>query len=243
MITLPDLSLTTLVAGSGIWLLTLTVGMSLQIRLIRAIKEDRTTGWEIDFGHSVVMMIHFSFLTFYTITTYAIPNLLENLWFCYFFYTLRMLCVAEITNHSLIISFYKYVFIVHHNMIASIGELRMKNILLLVGITKPIAGTLAYIFRPNYHAFETIHNDDRRFAQFDAEHDKYYVSSQQSNISIPIRLFMCGYDDLDWDSTFEYFVNILTGVCCTGQVLMSMLTYSNLIEMILYICIFRHIQR
>ena len=243
MSNLPDFSLTTLVVGSGIWLLTLAVGMSLQIKLIRAIKQDRTTGWEIDFGHSVVMMIHFSFVTFYTITTYAIPNLLKNLWFYYISYTLRMLGNAEISYHSLTISFYKYVFIVHHNMIASIGELRMKKILLVVGIFNPIAGSLAYIFRPNYQAFESMHNNDRRFAQFDAEHDKYHVSSQQSNVSIPSRLFMCGYDDLDWDSTFEYFVNILTGVFCTGQVLLAMLIYSNLIEMLLYICIFRHIQR
>ena len=242
MNSLPDFSLTTLVLGSGILLLTLSVGMCLQIKLIRAIKQDRTTGWEIDLGHSAVMMIHFSFATFYTISTYAIPNLHENPWFCYFSYTLRMLGLAEIINHSLMISFYKYPFIVHHNMITSIGELRMKRIVLLVGITKPIADSLSYIFRPNYQAFDSVHNKDCKI-QFGAEHDNNYHSSLQSKISIPSRLFMCGYDDLDWDSTFEYFVNILTGVFCTGQVLLAMLIYSNLIEVMLYICIFRHIQR
>ena len=242
MNTLPDFSLTTLVLGSGILLLTLSVGMCLQIKLIRAIKQDRTTGWEIDLAHSAVMMIHFSFATFYTISTYAIPNLHENSWFCYFSYTLRMLGLAEIINHSLMISFYKYLFIVHQDTIASIGGLRMKRIVLLVGITKPIADSLSYIFRPNFQAFDSIHDKDCKI-QFGAEHGSNYNSSQHSKISIPSRLFMCGYDDLEWNSTFEYFVNTLTGFCCSGQTVMAMLTYSNFIEMILYICIFRHIRR
>ena len=48
--------------GFGILGFVFTIGMCLQIKTIKVLKQDRATAWEIDLSHSIVMMIHYSFV-------------------------------------------------------------------------------------------------------------------------------------------------------------------------------------
>ena len=61
--------------GFGILLCIFTVGMFLQIKIIKGLKQDRTTAWEIELSHSIVMMVHFSFVILFEITIYTFPTL------------------------------------------------------------------------------------------------------------------------------------------------------------------------
>ena len=229
-----EFDLTTLLAGGGILLVIFIIGVFLQIKIIKAIRQDRATAWEVDLGHSIVMMIHFSFIIFFNIITYIFPNLHLYLGkeFCYLALGLRMLGATEIVGHSLVISFYKYIFIVHHNTITRIGQGRMKKILLLIYFINPITGSLSYIFRPNLKAFKAIED----MCPID-------TSNKEPKIDTLSRLFMCGYDELEWNNVYDYCSNILLGLFCSCQTIVAMLTYTNIMEMFFYIGIFRHIGR
>ena len=229
-----EFDLTTLLAGGGILLVIFIIGVFLQIKIIKAIRQDRATAWEVDLGHSIVMMIHFSFIIFFNIITYIYPNLhlFIGKEFCYIALFLRMLGLTEIVGHSLVISFYKYIFIVHHNTITRIGQDRMKKILLLIYIINPLTGSLSYIFRPNLKAFKDIE-----------DMCPIHTSNKEPKIDTLSRLFMCGYDELEWNNGYDYFSNILLGLFCSCQTIVAMLTYTNIMEMFFYIGIFRHIGR
>ena len=222
--------ITTLV-GFGILLCIFTVGMFLQIKIIKGLKQDRTTAWEIDLSHSVVMMVHFSFVILFEIAIYTIPTLdaHHGNWVCSASFYLRMLGAGEIFFHSLIISFYKYLFIVHHFMVINIGPDRMKKILRCVYLLLLIGGSLSYTFRPNFRAFNSVHN----------------CGTQQSetDVDLPNRLFMCGTVDLKYNTIYDYVMNIATAMFCSVQTILAMLIYLNILEIFFYIGIFRHMKR
>ena len=218
-------------AGLGILPIIFAIGVYLQFKIIKGSMQDRTTAWEINLSHSIVMLVHFSFVIIFESAIYFIPDLnqyLEN-WACSAIFLLRMLGAGEIMCHSLIISFYKYIFIVHHNMVVDIGIDRMKSILRFVYLLLPIGGSLSYIFRPNFHAFKSIHNCG--------------AHPVKTEVDIPNRLFMCGTGGLESDGGYEYFMNFLTGIFCSMQTIISMLIYLNILEVFFYIGIFRHMKR
>ena len=218
-------------AGLGILPIIFAIGVYLQFKIIKGSMQDRTTAWEINLSHSIVMLVHFSFVIIFESAIYFIPDLnqyLEN-WACSAIFLLRMLGAGEIMCHSLIISFYKYIFIVHHNMVVDIGIDRMKSILRFVYLLLPIGGSLSYIFRPNFHAFKSIHNCG--------------AQTVKTEVDIPNRLFMCGTGRLESDDGYGYVMNFLTGIFCSIQTIISMLIYLNILEVFFYIGIFRHMKR
>ena len=217
--------------GFCVLLIVFAIGVFLQIKIIKALKQDRTTAWEIQLTHSIVMLVHFSFVIIFESTIYFVPTLDTYLGklFCSATFLLRMLGAGEMIIHSLIISFYKYIFIVHHNMVLDIGIDRMKKILRFVYLLLLVGGPISYIFRPNFRAFNLIHNCG--------------VKQVKNEADLPHRLFMCGMIDLKYDDGYDYFMSILTGVFCSIQTIISMLLYLNILECIFYICIFRHMKR
>ena len=217
--------------GFCVLLIVFAIGVFLQIKIIKALKQDRTTAWEIQLTHSIVMLVHFSFVIIFESTIYFVPTLDTYLGklFCSATFLLRMLGAGEMIIHSLIISFYKYIFIVHHNMVLDIGIDRMKKILRFVYLLLIVGGPLSYISRPNFQAFNSVHNCG--------------VKQVQKEADLPHRLFMCGMIDLKYDDGYDYLMSILTGVFCSIQTIISMLLYLNILECIFYICIFRHMKR
>ena len=217
--------------GFCVLIFVFAIGVFLQIKIIKAVRQDRTTAWEIQLSHSIVMLVHFSFVIVFESSIHFIPDLNEYLenWVCSVIFLLRMVGAGEIMCHSLTISFYKYIFIVHHNMVVDIGIDRIKTILRFVYLLLPIGGALSYIFRPNFHAFKSIHNCG--------------ANPVKTEVDIPNRLFMCGTGGLESDDGYDYFINFLTGIFCSIQTIISMLIYLNILEVFFYIGIFRHIKR
>ena len=217
--------------GFGILLCIFTVGMFLQIKIIKGLKQDRTTAWEIELSHSIVMMVHFSFVILFEITIYTFPTLdaYPGKWVCSASFYLRMLGAGEIFFHSLIISFYKYLFIVHHFMVINIGQDRMKKILRCVYLLLLIGGSLSYTFRPNFRAFNSVHNCG--------------TPQSETDVDLPNRLFMCGTVDMKYNTIYDYVMNIATGMFCSVQTILAMLIYLNILEIFFYIGIFRHMKR
>ena len=217
--------------GFSILLIVFAIGVFLQIKIIKALKQDRTTAWEIQLSHSIVMLLHFSFVIIFEIAIYSIRSLdtyLRN-WVCSATFFLRIVGTTEIICHSLMISFYKYIFIVHHNMAVKIGIDRMKKILCFVYLLFTVGNSLGYIFRPNTSAFNSVHN--------------CRVHQVQTKVDLSHQLFMCGIADHQYDGGYDDLMNIVTGAFCSIQTIIFMLIYLNILEIFLYISIFRHMKR
>ena len=217
--------------GFGILAFVFTIGMWLQIKTIKVLKQERATAWEIDFSHSVVMMIHYSFVIIFEGTIAMSLNLPTYLgeWICSASFVLRMLGLSEILYKSLIISFYKYIFIVHQNMVTHIGESRMKKIMCTVYLFAPIGGCVSYLFRPNFRSINAIHNCG--------------VKEVPQISGFLHRTFMCGIDNVEYINGYDYFMGVLTGFFCTTQIILFLLVFSNILEIFFYVSIFRHIGR
>ena len=217
--------------GFGILAFVFTIGMWLQIKTIKVLKQERATAWEIDFSHSVVMMIHYSFVIIFEGTIAMSLNLPTYLgeWICSASFVLRMLGLSEILYKSLIISFYKYIFIVHQNMVTHIGESRMKKIMCTVYLFAPIGGCVSYLFRPNFRSINAIHNCG--------------VKEVPEISGFLHRTFMCGIDNVEYINGYDYFMGVLTGFFCTTQIILFLLVFSNILEIFFYVSIFRHIGR
>ena len=215
------------ILGFSILLIVFAIGVFLQIKIIKALKQDRTTSWEIQLIHSIVMLLHFSFVIIFEITIHSIRSLDGYLrkWVCSATFFLRIVGATEIICHSLIISFYKYIFIVHHD----IGIDRMKKILCFVYLLFPVCSSLGYIFRPNIRAFNSLHNCG--------------VQPVETKVNIPRQLFMCGVVNHEDDGGYHDLMNIVTGGVCSIQTIIFMLIYLNILEIFLYIGIFRHMKR
>ena len=61
--------------GFSILLIVFAIGVFLQSKIIKALKQDRTTAWEIQLSHSIVMLLHFSFVVIFEIAIYSIRSL------------------------------------------------------------------------------------------------------------------------------------------------------------------------
>ena len=217
--------------GFSILLIVFAIGVFLQTKIIKAVKQDRTTAWEIQLSHSIVMLLHFSFVIIFEVAIYSIRSLdtyLRN-WVCSATFFLRIVGTTEIICHSLMISFYKYIFIVHHNMAVKIGIDRMKKILCFVYLLFVVGNSLGYIFRPNTHAFNSVHNCG--------------AQQVEKKVDLSQQLFMCGIIDYEYDGSYDDLVNVVTGVFCSIQTILFMLIYLNILEIFLYIGIFRHMKR
>ena len=216
--------------GFSILLIVFAIGVFLQIKIIKALKQDRTTAWEIQLSHSIVMLLHFSFVIIFEIAIYSIQSLdtyLRN-WVCSATFFLRIVGTTEIICHSLMISFYKYIFIVHHNVAVKIGIDRMKKIICFVYLLFIVFNSLGYIFRPNTSAYNSVHNCG--------------VQQADTKVDLPRQLFMCGITDYQYDGGYDDLVNIVTGAFCSIQTTLFILIYLNILEIFLYIGIFRHMK-
>ena len=60
--------------GFFILLTVFAIGVFIQIKIIKALKQDRTTAWEIQLSHSIVMLVHFSFVIIFESTIYFVPT-------------------------------------------------------------------------------------------------------------------------------------------------------------------------
>ena len=76
----------------------------------------------------------------------------------YFLLFLRLYGISEIVFHSLFISAYKYIFILHNEGVRSIGQERIKKMLFWVNMSLPVFFAFSYIIRPNNQAFNTVHS-------------------------------------------------------------------------------------
>ena len=236
-----DVNLPTFLTASGILTFIFLVGLYLQITIIKTVKKEQAIAWDIKLIHSIVMIIHYGYTIIFEVVTYLIPNLGQymGIWFCYFSLFLRLYGVIEILSHSLFISIYKYILIVHTQSARRFGQKRLKKILFWINIVLPIFLSLSYTVRPNFRAFKAIN----RCGLYQGISNVNTVIVQETLGNLWDRSFSCGLPAYGGNSGFEYFIDIMTWTFCFGQFICSVLIALNILEIYFYVRIFSYMKR
>ena len=219
-----------------------TIGVFLQVKVIIVLKRDQAMAWEIHLLHSVVMIAHYSFVSIVIAVNYIQiafyhHQISHHSIFRYLVFSEMCFGMSEMGLHSLYISMYKYIFIIHGETVIRIGEDRTKKLLLWTYFIGLIAWTLAYIARPNFGPLQNT------FGGSISSGTPNITSCQSTTDSFTKQLVSCGLNDLDQKNVGNTVVNILTKVACTGQNILSYAVLLNVLEFFFYLRIFDYMNR
>ena len=221
-----------------------TIGVFLQVKVIRAVKRDQAMAWEITFVHSVVMIVHFSFVAIvnsvnYIQITFNHYSLFHYPIFRYVVLSVMFFGISEMGFHSLYISIYKYIFILHRETVIRIGDQRTKTLLFWTYLTGLFSWTLSYIVRPNFDPLQNSLGSNVSYALGNTN-----STSIDSTIdSFTRQAVSCGINDLNQEYLGYIMMNILTKVACTSQIIITYAVAINVLEIYFYLRIFRHMNR
>ena len=217
-----------------------TIGCFLQLKIIKAVKEEKAMTWDINLTHSFVMIFNFVFTILLDTISYIFPTfkMVFGTWFCNFLLFMRCYGSSAITYHSLFISVYKCVMIVHHDGIRRFGMQKMKRLLFWANIIIPGFISFSYIIRPNNRFFNDVHRCET------------YQDTDTSNVKInetfgdmANRVFFCGLTKRDTNNPLDEYIYIVTKVYCFLQTIVLALVALNILEIFIYMRIFRYMQR
>ena len=220
------------------------IGVFLQVKVIAVVKRDQAIAWEIHFVHSVVMIFHFSLVAIveavnYTQITFNNYSLFHYPIFRYVVLFIKCFDISEMGFHSLYISIYKYIFILHRETVIRIGDQRTKTLLFWTYLTGLFSWTLSYIVRPNFDPLQNSLGSNVSYASGNTN-----STSIDSTIdSFTRQAVSCGINDLNQEYLGNIVLNILTKVACTGQIIITYAVAINVLELYFYLRIFRYMNR
>jgi len=141
----------------------------------------------------------------------------------------------EILFHSMYISLYKYIFIVHNETLNRIGQQKTKQILLWSYLVVLIAWTLSLVVRENNlgEVSDTV----------DCSITSNRASNKNAAEVFTGHIFSCSIGDLDQTNMGNVVVNLLTKFLCTSQSIMNVAVALNVPEVFFYLRIFCHMNR
>ena len=226
-----------LMGGCAIVCAIFTTGVFLQMKIILTLKRDQTMAWEIDVVHSIAMIVIFSTLIILDTISYLQPtfNNFFGKWYCDLLLYEFLFGFFEILFHSMYISLYKYIFIVHNETVSRIGQQKTKLLLLWSYFIVLVAWTLSLLVREN----NLVVFSDTVICSITSNRASYRNTTEVFTRHI----FSCSIDDLDQTNMGNVAVNILTKVVCTSQSIMNVSVALNLPEIFFYLRIFRHMNR
>ena len=110
-----------LIGGFAIFCAIFTTGVFLQVKIISTLKSDQAMAWEIDVAHSIAMIVIFKSVLILETINYLQPTFDDffGKWYCDLLLFELLLGFFEILFHSMYISFYKYIFIVHSESVGN----------------------------------------------------------------------------------------------------------------------------
>ena len=229
-----------LIVGCAVFCAIFIIGVFLQVKMIAALKHDQAIAWEINLAHSVLMIAIFSSSSILEIINYIQPSLYDNLgkWYCYLILPVILFGFFEMLFHSLYVSIYKYIFIVHSETVTRIGKQTIKRILLWTYFIILVSWTVSLAIRENFGSKKVFQNGVS-CGVFHA----FGTSNMEADGSIIRHLFSCSIDDLEQNKLENIIVNILTKVLCTSQSIINIIIGLNVVEIFFYLRIFRHMNR
>ena len=226
-----------LIGGFAIFCAIFTTGVFLQVKIISTLKSDQAMAWEIDFAHSVAMMVIFTSVLILETIRYLQPTFDDffGKWYCDLLLFEFLLCFFEILFHSMYISLYKYIFIVHNETVTRIGEQKIKLLLGWSYLVVLIAWALSLVVREN--------NLGEVSYTVDCGLTSNRSSNKNTTEAFTRHIFSCSIGDLDQINMGNVVVNLLTKFLCTSQSIMNVAVALNVPEIYFYLRIFCHMNR
>ena len=226
-----------LIGGCAIYCAIFTTGVFLQVKIILTLKRDQAMAWEIDVAHSIAMIVIFTSVSILETISYLQPTFDDffGKWYCDLLLFEFLLGFFEILFHSMYISLYKFIFIVHNETVNRIGEQKFKLFLLWSYFVVLIAWALSLLVRENNlgEVSDTV----------DCSISSNRESNRNTTEAFTRHIFSCSIDDLDQTNMGNVVVNLLTKFLCTSQSIMNVVVALNVPEIFFYLRIFRHMNR
>ena len=226
-----------LIGGCAIYCAIFTTGVFLQVKIILTLKRDQAMAWEIDVAHSIAMIVIFTSVSILETISYLQPTFDDffGKWYCDLLLFEFLLGFFEILFHSMYISLYKFIFIVHNETVNRIGEQKFKLLLLWSYFVVLIAWALSLLVRENNlgEVSDTV----------DCSISSNRESNRNTTEAFTRHIFSCSIDDLDQTNMGNVVVNLLTKFLCTSQSIMNVVVALNVPEIFFYLRIFRHMNR
>ena len=225
--------------SGGIVVTIYIIGFYLHTRLIKFTKKDKDMCWMMIITNSLFILGHFA----HTIIMYALTYLLDNLhtytgsWFCYTSKTLSLIGNAHLGCHSLVIAVMKYVMIVRHSKVQSIGKDRMKRIFVAINIIYPVFVLAIFIMiNPNFlYLLDSISQANRCLGKSD-------LYSEQNKTVIKMH-HICKFSLPHSSWTFQNVFDLIKSVICWINLGIIYLNLWNILEAFVYFSIFRFMWR
>ena len=226
-----------LIGGCAIYCAIFTTGVFLQVKIILTLKRDQAMAWEIDVAHSIAMIVIFTSVSILETISYLQPTFDDffGKWYCDLLLFEFLLGFFEILFHSMYISLYKFIFIVHNETVNRIGKQKFKLLLLWSYFVVLIAWALSLLVRENNlgEVSDTV----------DCSISSNRESNRNTTEAFTRHIFSCSIDDLDQTNMGNVVVNLLTKFLCTSQSIMNVVVALNVPEIFFYLRIFRHMNR
>ena len=237
-----DMDMKTLLIVNVIFCFTFSIGLYLQIKIIKAIRREQAMAWEINMCHSIVMIVHFLCSISIETTTYIMPSLSRytGMWFCYFASFIRGYGASAIIMHSLVVSIYKYIFIVHDEAVRKYGKDKTKKLLFWIILILPVFASVSFMWRPYLHIGEDSAINRCGLHQYPHINRTKALESIGDWLKLA---FFCSIDDNDVKNGFDYFLDVSNQVYCFVQSVVGIVITANILEIFFYWKIFRYMKR
>jgi hypothetical protein len=130
------------------------IGFTLHVKII-ALSKTTTEAitWKLDITNSSILLVLNSIIMVMHGVTHIVPDLhtYTGRWFCYTYIAVAYYSLLYHIGHSLVVSIFKYVIIVHWQKIRGFGEETFKQVLFWVNILHPLVGlALQFMVRPDF---------------------------------------------------------------------------------------------
>ena len=214
------------------------LGVYLQIKLIRKVKNEKAVTWEIEIYHSVVLIIHFTLSLSVRTLVYIFPDLSHYTgfwWFCEVYRAIKIWGIYAISLHSFSVSVHKYVVIFYWKVNSCV--LRKLEILVFgIFLSLPIlwsAGLMARFSSSSHFSVAIIPEVWRNLRNHSTEPKPDFVDSY----------LFCNFNQTNSKDYAGDFIYFMTEFYCVGQSLITLAININIIEAFLYFNIFRFASR
>ena len=230
----------TFIIANTVLITTFLIGLYYQVQIIISSRKERGVTWRVDMCNSIVMIFFYSFRISFEFVTNFVPVLhpYTGRWFCYMTLFINIFGAIFIISHSLVISIYKYIYIVHQDLIRYIGVNTASLASFWLSLALPLTLTVLFVSQPTIPSYSSIYNC------LGMDLEKSIHVNESSSLKVK-RLLFCGYDDfseLDY-GVIDYFINIINMMGCSLSILVVLIIITNMAEAFFYHRIFSFIKR
>ena len=219
-------------------LLVGSVGIFLNIKIIKVSFKEKEITWKLDVANCVVLIVHFSNLIFTYVFNHGFKNAhwYPGEWFCYVTNVTSYLGVLSLSQHSLVISSLKYLIIIHWENVRNYGREKVINIFFWINLMHPwITVMLHLCTRP------TFFKDYDGFAQF---YRCFGVASNITESHSSIWTFeFCEFSQPSTNDYFDYYIYLSRTAFCGLHIILLYVITMNILEAVFYFRIFRLFRR